>query len=198
MKIVVGLGNVGPQYELTRHNVGFMVLDQIRPDDSDWLTEGPYKWAQAPKRSCVLIKPLTFMNLSGQAVKAAIRRFNGSPEDLLVVHDDLDLPLGRVKIRKKGGSGGHKGVQSVIDLLGTNEFARIRIGIGRPQRGDVVDFVLGNFTDAELTIIQKALELAVKGVMLWCTQGIERAMNRINPVGIEDSFPERDEGRKEV
>ena len=185
MRLVIGLGNPGPKYRYTRHNVGFMVI---------------HRWARAlgvrllsrrfEGRSCsagfqgnevFLLCPQSFMNLSGKSVKACAETMGVKTENLLVVHDDLDLPLGRVKAAKKGGAGGHKGIQSLLDHLGTREFSRVRIGIGRPKLGEPIhEFVLNPFYREDRAAVEAMLQKAVRACELFVAEGIETAMNQIN------------------
>jgi PTH1 family peptidyl-tRNA hydrolase len=167
--VVVGLGNPGPEYHDTRHNIGQRVLDQLastlrRP----WRREGPAmvargQWRGAPIE---LVKPSTFMNLSGPAVAAALRRAAAGPAHLIVVYDDIDLPLGTVRIRMKGGSGGHNGMRSIIETLGTEDFRRVKLGIGRPpSKAEVPDHVLAPFDPEELTAVETAVAAAADRVL---------------------------------
>jgi len=186
MKMVVGLGNPGPQYETTRHNAGFMALDLLadelginltrqKPDalTGTGLVEG---------QRVLLVKPLTFMNLSGRAVSRLARWYGIAPHDILVLLDDLDLAPGRLRIRPRGSSGGHKGLASVLEALGTEGVPRARIGIGRPPAGkDVVEYVLEPFTDEEWEVIRPAIIKAAQAARLWLVEGdIEEVMNRYN------------------
>lgn len=184
MKLIVGLGNPGPQYAHHRHNVGYRVVDSLaqaqglaftRRQCRALVTSGDFAGHRV-----LLAKPLTFMNLSGQAVGPLMRFYKLSPSDLLVIYDDLDLPLGRIRVRPEGGSGGHKGMQSIIEQLGTEQFARVRIGIGRPASGDPVAYVLQDFSPDEEAIIARALDRACSAVLVWLQEGIEAAMNRFN------------------
>ena len=152
MKLIVGLGNPGRQYERTRHNLGFMVADLLA---SRWSISLAIKGSGAFGRGSIagqpagLLKPMTYMNRSGQAVLEVVQFYKLPLSDLLVISDDLDLPVGRVRMRAKGSAGGHKGLGDIIQRLGSDEFARIRIGIGRPDRGDAVDYVLSPFRPDE-------------------------------------------------
>ncbi|MBD3309280.1 aminoacyl-tRNA hydrolase, partial [candidate division KSB3 bacterium] len=154
MRLIVGLGNPGNQYADTRHNIGFMVIDALAeafpvspPFSNTW---SQLRRATIRGQHVLLIQPQTYMNRSGRAVKEVVAHYGEAPEQLLVIHDDLDLDLGRLRIRRQGGAGGHKGVQSIIDHVGTNAFIRLRLGIGRPSaeqpphqvHRDVVDYVL--------------------------------------------------------
>lgn len=185
MLLVVGLGNPGPKYRYTRHNVGFMVIHRwARALGARLLSrrfEGRSGAAQFQDRELLLLCPQTFMNLSGKSVEAFKESLNVRIEDLLVVHDDLDLPLGRVKVAKRGGAGGHKGIQSLLDHLGTEEFGRVRIGIGRPRMSEQVpEFVLSPFYREDRPVVKEMLGKAVRACELFVSEGIEAAMNQIN------------------
>jgi len=184
--LVVGLGNPGGEYRHTRHNVGFMVTDDLvaraglkwsRPRNQS-------RWASGrlADREVALVQPLTFMNLSGKAVESALRQFGLKPGQMVVVHDDIDLPLGRLRLRPGGSAGGHRGVQSIISSVGTTEFARVRIGVGRPDDGedDVRDFVLSAFRPDEGAVVASLLERAGRAVEAILGRGIEAAMNEFN------------------
>jgi len=149
-RLIVGLGNPGRKYADNRHNVGFQCLDRLaeawglsfsRQKHKALLAQG-----QIAGLKVILAKPHTFMNLSGEAMERMARFYKVPPENILVIYDDLDLPVGRIRLRPEGGSGGHKGMQSIIEHLGSNGFPRLRVGIGRPTHGDPVDYVLGDFT----------------------------------------------------
>ena len=158
MKLVVGLGNPGKQYQKTRHNVGFRVLDAL---------ENKLK-AEDQRLKAILLKPQTFMNLSGQEVAKKANFYKIKSEDMAVIYDELDLPFSEIRVRKSGSSAGHKGVESIINSLGTENFTRIRIGIGRPPENfRTEDYVLENFTKEEEPVIQKAVDEAVEIVIKW-------------------------------
>jgi len=184
MKLVVGLGNPGSRYRLTRHNLGFMVVDALA--DRWHVSVGGKRHnaelgtgAFASER-VLLAKPQTFMNASGEAVSKLRRLYRLDPSDVLAVYDDLDLPLGRVRLRGEGGAGGHNGVASLIAVLGKG-FPRLRIGIGRPPGGaDPVEFVLEPFTPAESESVRSAVTRAADGVESWLQDGLERTMNSLN------------------
>jgi len=170
MRLVVGLGNPGREYERTRHNVGWWVLDRVAEklgfDFSRQKFNALYGEYSSPEGKLFFLKPLTYMNRSGEAVGQFARFFKIQPSEILVVYDDLDLPLGTLRLRLKGSSGGHRGVESVIQALGTKEFPRLRIGIGRPERKEqVVDFVLSPFKEEELPLIEEAVERAADCVV---------------------------------
>lgn len=182
MLLVVGLGNPGPKYEKTRHNVGFMVLDRV----AEALQAGPFRdkfsgvFARANKPDVALLKPLTFMNLSGEAVQQAMRFFKLGVEDVLVVYDELDLPFGDVRLKKGGGAAGHNGVKSLIAHCGGDGFARLRVGIGKPRHGDASPHVLGEFSSAERAQLADVLDHAALGVHAVIDKGIAQAMNAFN------------------
>ncbi|MEO2082452.1 MAG: aminoacyl-tRNA hydrolase [Desulfurobacteriaceae bacterium] len=163
IRLVVGLGNPGREYERTRHNVGWMVLDRVSErlgiPISRKKFRGIYGELSVNGRKIFLLKPLTYMNRSGESVAEFVRFYKIKPEEVMVVYDDLDLPLGKLRLRLKGSSGGHRGVESVEKSLGTREFPRLRIGIGRPERKeDVVNYVLSPFGKSELPVIEEAVE----------------------------------------
>lgn len=168
--VVVGLGNPGPEYEGTRHNVGHRVLDQLaravgarawRRDEGALVATGT--WRGEPVK---LVRPLSFMNVSGPVVARALRRLDAEPMDLILVYDDIDLPLGRVRVRMKGRHGGHNGVRSVLESLGTEEIRRVKVGVGRPdQKAHVPDHVLTPFDPAELPTVEAAVATAAERVL---------------------------------
>ncbi|WP_050613572.1 aminoacyl-tRNA hydrolase [Bacillus testis] len=154
MKLLVGLGNPGKEYERTRHNIGFEVIDELSREWNIPLTEakhkGLYGAGYVNGEKVILLKPLTYMNLSGESIRAVMDYFKIDVEDLVVLYDDLDLAVGKLRLRQKGRAGGHNGIKSIISQLGTQQFNRIRIGIGRPQNGmSVVNYVLGRFQKEE-------------------------------------------------
>ena len=169
MKLIVGLGNPGPCYQATRHNVGFLVIDALgaihRIPLREHLPTAQYGVGTVGTHQVLLAKPLTHMNANGKAVAGICAYFSISPHDVIVVHDDLDLVLSRVKLKMRGGDAGHYGVRSVIESLGTGDFARIRVGIGRPATKDeVVSYVLSPFTPDELPLVDEAIDKAVEKV----------------------------------
>ena len=183
--LVVGLGNPGPEYEATRHNIGFQVVDEVagRVRVGRWrdacrarVAEG--RWAGT---SVWLAKPQTYMNRSGEAVGRLLDKLGVEPDRLVVVHDDLDLPFGAIRIRVKGGHGGHNGIRSILTVLGTGEFIRVKVGIGRPEgKGGVVDYVLSPFTADEAVEIPAIRERAADAVCHIVGEGPVRAMNRFH------------------
>lgn len=185
MIAIVGLGNPGRRYRGTRHNVGREVAEQVaatlgvRLAGDGWARTARAKFGRA---AVFLAVPETYMNVSGQAVADLARRRRLAPENLLVVHDDLDLPLGRLRLRPGNGAGGHNGVRSIIEHLGTRGFPRLRVGIGRPPAGVAAEtFVLERFTAEERTVIDEAVERAANAALAVVSDGLEAAMNRVNP-----------------
>lgn len=161
MKLIVGLGNPGREYEKTRHNSGFMVMDliaqELHVDININKFKGLYTKTNVKGESVILLKPQTFMNLSGESVREVMDYFKIDKEDLLVIYDDLDLPVGKIRLRSKGSAGGQNGVKNIIQHLGSQEFNRIRVGIGKDNRMPVVDYVLGKVKKEELIDFEEAL-----------------------------------------
>ncbi|MEX0612475.1 MAG: aminoacyl-tRNA hydrolase [Pirellulales bacterium] len=185
MKLIVGLGNPGRRYEKTRHNVGFEVLDEVAKRNAAGSAKekfhGRVAEATIAGQPVLLLWPQTLMNRSGQSVAAAIGFYQLPLSDLLLVCDDFNLPLGRLRFRGQGSAGGQKGLDDTIDRLGSEEFARLRIGIGPvPDAWDPADYVLGRFTGAERDVIDDAIVRAAEGAECWVTEGIEAGMNRFN------------------
>jgi PTH1 family peptidyl-tRNA hydrolase len=184
LKLIVGLGNPGPRYSHNRHNVGYQCIERlVRMYDMPaprimfkaYVTSGIVEGERT-----VLARPLTFMNLSGLAVRPLLLWYHLALSDLLVVHDDLDLPLGKLRLRSGGSSGGHKGLQSIIETLGSQTVARLRIGIGRPVHGEPPDYVLSDFTPDELITMEASYDRAVAAIVSFTTLGITAAMNQVN------------------
>jgi len=176
--VVAALGNPGPKYERTRHNVGQRVLDHLAPTlRAAWHDEGAARIARGRWRdeTVHLVKPQGFMNLIGGPLAAALRRLDADPADLIVVYDDIDLPLGTVRVRMKGGHGGHNGMRSIIETLGTSEIRRVKLGIGRPEsKADIPDHVLEGFDPEELPVIEDAVALASQRVLDLITRATAR------------------------
>jgi len=184
MKIVVGLGNPGPDYKFTRHNIGFMVLEELarrfKVEKEISRFNALIGETRIGEEKVLLVKPLTFMNSSGNAVQPLVSWYKLPLQDLLIIYDDLDLPLGQLRIRAQGGHGGHRGMTSILERLNTHEIARMRIGIGRPEDGDVTNWVLGKFSSAERPLIDAALGKTAEAVECWVISGINRCMNAYN------------------
>ncbi len=183
MWAIIGLGNPGARYAHTRHNVGFAALEELCRAAGLQLSEkSAYMIARGSieGEKAVLVEPLTFMNLSGQAVSDVMRRNPLEPANLIVVHDDIDLPTGALRVRSGGSSGGHKGVESIIQSLGTREFIRVRIGVGRDGSQDVKDFVLSKFRPEEKVLVGEAVSLACDAVRTIISRGLQAAMNSHN------------------
>lgn len=185
MKLIVGLGNPGQKYAGTRHNAGFEVLLRLAERHSIRVSMSSHQSligrGKIANESVYLQQPLTYMNLSGGAVSAAVRAFEIPLVDLIVVSDDLDLPLGTIRVRANGSSGGQKGLKSIINCLGTEEFARVRVGIGRPPEGMTVeDYVLTKWNANDKEIFVKAVETAADAVETYLRFGVEEAANMFN------------------
>jgi PTH1 family peptidyl-tRNA hydrolase len=185
MYLIAGLGNPGLQYADTRHNVGFMLLDYLARDRKVSFAESKWKASIAKTiiwdESGVLLKPQTFMNISGTAVAAVAQFYKVSTDNIIVIHDDLDMPLGRIKIVSGGGAGGHNGVRSCIEHLGTRNFSRIKIGIGRPLTPIPPEkYVLARFGPDEHEVITQRMAVVVEGIRILVQQGISAAMNAVN------------------
>jgi len=181
MKFIVGLGNPGKKYSSTRHNIGFAVLDNFAEYKS-------LKWREYKDLALISVcsdfliaKPTLFMNRSGEAIKHLVKKYNPDYEDILVISDDMDLSSGSIRIRKGGSSAGHNGIQSVIESLGTGEFCRLRIGIGRPPENmDPVDFVLSNFAKEESKDLKPVISRASDAVSVFIECGLQKTMNLFN------------------
>ncbi|XWN36428.1 MAG: aminoacyl-tRNA hydrolase [Balneola sp.] len=185
MSIIVGLGNIGTEYDGTRHNIGFDILDELAKTLSTSFGPGggPFVTAEGRHkgRKIVLVKPTTFMNRSGTAVKKALAKFNTDKKDCLIVYDDLNLPVGTNRMKPNGSAGGHNGISDIIERLGSNDFPRLRFGIGNNfSKGRQVDYVLSPFDEDELEEKDQALQHAHDAALAFVNLGIERAMNYFN------------------
>jgi PTH1 family peptidyl-tRNA hydrolase len=183
--LVVGLGNPGRQYAANRHNIGFRCVERLAARHSLSFDKRQKRaliaWGDVGERRLILVKPQTFMNESGRAVVPLLQFYKVQPGRLLAVYDDLDLPLGAVRLRPEGGSGGHKGMRSIIEHLGDQGFPRLRIGIGRPPgQMDPAAYVLQDFSAEEQPLLEEALEHAVVAIEAWLCEGVEAAMSRYN------------------
>ena len=190
MHLIVGLGNPGADYAKTRHNAGFLLVEKLAEKwKASWTKERKFqaRVARAEPGRVLLAEPQTFMNLSGEAVGALKNFYQLQPQsELLVAVDDADLPLGEIRLRAGGGSGGHHGLESIEQHLGTNDFARLRLGIGRAEGArEITDYVLDRFDAAEAALMEKVLVRAAGQAECWLDDGMEKAMNRFN--GVVDS-----------
>ncbi|MGM7724474.1 aminoacyl-tRNA hydrolase [uncultured Metabacillus sp.] len=185
MKLIIGLGNPGKQYEQTRHNVGFMVVDKLSKELSIPLDRhkfnGLYGMGHISGEKIILLKPLTYMNLSGECIRPLMDYYDIDHNEIVVIYDDLDLPVGRIRLRTKGSAGGHNGIKSMILHLATQEFNRIRIGIDRPTNGmKITDYVLGRFTDEETQGINEAIDRSANACERWLSTSFTQIMNEFN------------------
>jgi PTH1 family peptidyl-tRNA hydrolase len=183
LKVVVGLGNPGGRYHGTRHNVGFDVIDLLAQGPGCGRFQSRFQAQVAElvegEHKLLLVKPETFMNLSGRTVRQLVDFYQLPLSELLVVCDDMNLPLGKLRARARGTHGGHNGLRDIQNHLGTTDYSRLRIGVDTP-RDDAIDHVLGKFRPSERPVIQDALELALQAVLVWARQGIEACMNQFN------------------
>ena len=210
LRVIVGLGNPGRKYARHRHNVGFQCLDALAQTYGLTFSERKFRAELARGRigdtKVLLVKPQTFMNVSGEAVAPLLGYYRRTPADLLVIYDDLDLPPGTIRIRAQGGAGGHKGMQSIIQHLKSQDFARLRVGIGRPpgagdaigRQGDAADYVLHNFAASECVVMAAVYPRVEQAVVCVLAEGLEAAMNRFNravePEPVSESAQPADSG----
>lgn len=192
MKLIVGLGNPGPEYERTRHNVGWQVVDafarkfriEVSRHEKNALTGS----GRVAGGSVMVAKPLTYMNLSGDAVRLLLNAYLESPQEMIVVYDDIDLPLGRLRIRANGSAGTHNGMRSIVSAIQSENFPRLRVGIGASEQGRLRDYVLDEFTLDEQPVVGRAIDRAVDALLLFARGDLKRAMNQFN------RDPETDDG----
>ncbi len=193
MYIIVGLGNPGKQYEHTRHNVGFEVIDRLAEKHDILMTERKHR-AFCGKgliggQKAMLVKPQTFMNLSGESVKSAVDFYQIGTDELIVVYDDVSLSPGQLRIRRAGSAGGHNGIKNIIAQLGTQEFPRVKVGVGeKPERMDLADYVLSHFSKSEWEMMEEAFKEAADAVEVMIADGADAAMNRFNAKKNEQSI----------
>ncbi len=185
MKLIIGLGNIGDKYVFTRHNVGFMVLDRLAARENfSFREEKKLKSFVAKVRlsgeEFLLVKPTTFMNLSGEALRAVIDYYKIDIKDILVIYDDLALDLGRIRFRADGSDGGHNGIKSIIQHLGTNKFARLKVGIGPQPPIPAENFVLQNFSKEQQETLKTVLDTSIDASMCYFAEGIQKAQNKFN------------------
>ncbi|SEA22118.1 peptidyl-tRNA hydrolase [Desulfuromusa kysingii] len=190
MKLVVGLGNPGDKYTGTRHNIGFQVAEQVAQRQRITLKKKGYQGCYGVGRIAIseatILLPQTYMNCSGASVNAAYRSLGIDPGDLIVICDDLDLPFGRLRIKGEGGHGGHNGLRDIIAVLGCKEFIRLRIGIGRPERGDITSHVLSGFAPKEKQLLPELIATAADAVERILSSGVTEAMNTFNNYNLLD------------
>ncbi len=185
MAVVIGLGNPGWRYRRTRHNVGYRVVEELARRHGARLRRSYRTAARIARleyagREVLLVKPQTYMNRSGLTVRAVMAEFDKGIEDLLTVVDDVNLPLGRLRVRHGGGDGGHNGLKSIVEALGSSEFARVRVGVGGTRAGSLTDYVLGKFERSERPLVRRVIGAAADAVCRVIVEGVEPAMNRFN------------------
>lgn len=185
MYLIAGLGNPTKEYEKTRHNAGFDAIDVLAGEIGAAITESKFKGlygrGMLGGEKVILLKPQTFMNLSGESVRAAADYYKIEPDHIIILYDDISLDVGQLRIRTKGSAGGHNGIKNIIAQLGTQEFPRIKIGVGnKPPRIDLVDYVLGRFSKEERAVMEEAFKEAAKAAQVMISEGAEAAMNRFN------------------
>ena len=191
MYLIAGLGNPGAKYKHTRHNMGFWTIKALAGSLDVRLDNRRFKSRNAratyQDKRILLVRPVTFMNQSGQSVKGCVDFYRIKTDHVLVIHDDIDLPLGRIKIVRNGGAGGHKGIKSIIHCLGSREFPRIKIGVGRPRHGEPIeDYVLSPIYGDEKEMLLEVIAQAVQACKLFISEGIESAMNHINAINFAE------------
>ena len=185
MYLIIGLGNPEEEYSKTRHNMGFNTINKLAQKYNIKITktkyEGLYETGEIEGQKVILIKPQTYMNLSGNCVKQFVDFYKVEKENVLVIYDDMDIEPGTIKIRKKGSAGGHNGMKSIVQVLGTEEFPRIRIGIGRPEHnGDEINYVIGAIPKEEIPKLKEGTEKAKEAIIEILKNGIDKAMNKFN------------------
>ena len=202
MKLIVGLGNPGLRYAQTRHNVGFMMVDLLgslySAEKEKKQGQALVRVAQAGPVQLLLVKPQSFMNLSGDPLWEIIRFYKGRVEDFIIVHDDLDLPLGRMRFKDGGGSGGHRGLKSITERLGSEEYDRLKIGIGRPPTPTPAEaYVLQAFSDEEKGVLDRILAKGAEGLKVWMNEGCVPAMNAFNATDLRPAPAEQEKQEKQ-
>ncbi|MBI5188778.1 MAG: aminoacyl-tRNA hydrolase [Nitrospirae bacterium] len=183
MWLIAGLGNPGRRYSRTRHNIGFMVIEEVANRHKiDFEDKEEYSIGRGPigGEDILLIEPLLYVNRSGPVVKNILRNFNIQPENLIVIHDDLDMETGKLKIKKRGSSGGHKGVESIIQSIGSKDFIRVKVGIGREEGVHVEDYVLSRFRRYEVALIKDVIQKAADAICYIVSEGVDKAMSKFN------------------
>lgn len=191
MQLVLGLGNIGEKYTDTRHNIGFWIVEALaKAFHADWQTDGDVALTARTAlddEEIVLAKPTTFMNLSGKAAFYLLNKYQINISDFIIINDDVSLPIGKIRFRSKGGSGGHNGIKSVISYLDTEQFSRLKVGIGNPQEDmDLVEFVLGEYSDEEAAKMETVVEICKEAILYYLKSDINDAMNKYNGINIID------------
>lgn len=191
MKIIVGLGNPGTKYEFTRHNAGFLMVDFYANENNFEIKKLKFKGLVGETiiggEKVIFLKPQTFMNLSGDSVREIADFYNANMEDVLIIYDDISIPLGRIRVRKKGSAGGHNGIKDIILKSGTDVFPRIKIGVSENKNTDLVNYVLGAFSKNELEILRKVALAVTKVIETFVTEGADRCMNLYNSFSAEEN-----------
>jgi len=199
MYIIVGLGNPGKKYENTRHNMGFQTIDRMAEEYGISVDKIKFKALVGEGRIAgqrvVLVKPQTYMNLSGQSVQEIMHFYKEDIENLIVIYDDLDIPAGKIRVRKKGSAGTHNGMRNIVQMLADDGFPRIRVGIGGEKKGDLIDFVIGGVSRSEMELLKEATVQASKAAAAIVEKGIEKAMNEYN---IKEKKPKKQKEPAEV
>ena len=185
MYLIVGLGNPESEYAHTRHNMGFDTINELAKNNNINITKTKFKALYETgiiqNEKVILLKPQTYMNLSGEAIKEARDFYNVKPEEIIVIYDDIDIEKGKIKLRKKGGPGSHNGMKSVVQVLNTTDFIRIRVGIGQPEfKSDMINYVIGNVPEEEQKILQQGTKKAAEAIEEILKNGIDIAMNKFN------------------
>lgn len=184
MKLIIGLGNPGKEYEKTRHNTGFMVIDKLADKLGVSIEQNKFKGLYTKLKykgeDVILLKPQTYMNLSGESVRQVMDFFKIKQEDILVIYDDMDMPVGKLRLRQTGSAGGHNGMRNIILHTGSQNFNRVRVGIGRHPYMKVVDYVLSKFTQDEMIDMEKGIDNASEAVIDYLNNGFSHAMNNFN------------------
>lgn len=182
--VIVGLGNPGRKYENTRHNLGFLTVDHLAERHDINVNRIKFKslvgTGTIRDQKVILVKPQTYMNLSGEAVREVVNFYKIPPERLVVIYDDFDIPVGSLRIRKSGSAGTHNGMRNIVYLLNTDQFPRIRVGMGGSQKDDLISFVIGGFTKEEVPLLEESIDQAIKAIECMLTRGVDMAMNRYN------------------
>ncbi len=184
MLVIAGLGNPGRKYENTKHNMGFLTIDRLAEKNGIKVNKIKHKALVGEGiiggKKVLLVKPQTYMNLSGQSIREIVAYYNIEPEDLMVIYDDVDIPVGTIRMRKKGSAGTHNGMKSIIFDLQFDNFPRLRVGIGTEKRGDMINFVLTGFHGEEKDKVKEAIETSVSALECWAERGVDMAMNTYN------------------